>query len=195
MDATSKFGWTGQKVRLVPLDRARHFDNALRWLNDPQVTQWLLMGDFPLTRIAEDDFFHRACRGEENEVIFAIETLGEEHIGFCDLQKISYRHGIAELGIVIGRPRLWNRGHGTDAIHLLTYHAFHVVGLRHVAAEIFAENLPSLRIFEKCGYQQVGKWPQRLWKRGAYRDMICVVALRDEWLPQHAIPPAATIQR
>lgn len=33
------YGWTGEKVRLVPLDKAKHFENALCWLNDPDITQ------------------------------------------------------------------------------------------------------------------------------------------------------------
>jgi len=34
-------GLRGEKVRLVPVDRSRHFDNALRWMNDPEVTRYL----------------------------------------------------------------------------------------------------------------------------------------------------------
>ena len=42
------FGWEGSKVRLVPLDKARHLENAVLWLNDPKLTAWTLIGDFPL---------------------------------------------------------------------------------------------------------------------------------------------------
>ena len=37
------FGWEGEKVRLTPLDKAKHLDNALVWMNDPEVTAWALM--------------------------------------------------------------------------------------------------------------------------------------------------------
>ena len=31
-------GWKGERVRLVPPDRASHLENALIWLNDPEIT-------------------------------------------------------------------------------------------------------------------------------------------------------------
>jgi len=33
-----EYGWAGDKVRLVPLDKNRHLENALLWFNDPTVT-------------------------------------------------------------------------------------------------------------------------------------------------------------
>ena len=40
------YGWEGDKVRLVPLDKDRHLENALRWFNDPTITAWLETGDW-----------------------------------------------------------------------------------------------------------------------------------------------------
>ena len=31
-------GWKGERVRLVPPDRTLHLENALRWMNDPEIT-------------------------------------------------------------------------------------------------------------------------------------------------------------
>jgi hypothetical protein len=39
------YGWEGEKVRLVPLDKERHAENRFAWLNDPEVTVWTLTGD------------------------------------------------------------------------------------------------------------------------------------------------------
>ncbi|MGD8450274.1 MAG: GNAT family protein [Phycisphaerae bacterium] len=166
------FGWPGEKIQLVPLERGKHFDNCVRWLNDPQITQWLLVGDFPITRLAEKEFFDRAARENDKLVAFAIETLEEEHIGICGLSDIDFRHGTATVGLVIGREKLWNHGHGTDTIRTLTDYATRVLGLRLLLAEVFAENDPSRRVFEKCAYEQVGRIPQRWWKRGAHRDIL-----------------------
>ena len=54
------FGWEGDKVRLVPLDRDKHLENALRWLNDPDVTRWMEIGDWPITRGFEVRYFDAA---------------------------------------------------------------------------------------------------------------------------------------
>ncbi len=177
------FGWQGAKVRLVPLEKERHFENAVRWLNDPEITKWTLVGDFPLTRLQEQEFFERMARATEQQTDlgFAIETLEEEHIGFAGLHAISYRHGVATSGTIIGRPQLWNRGYGSDAIAVRSRFVFEVLGLRMVMSEVMAENLGSLRALLKNGYREYGRIPGRTWKRGAYRDSVYLVLTREEW--------------
>ena len=49
----------GDKVRLVPLDREKHLEHALKWFNDPEITEWLETGDWPLTRGAEEEFLRK----------------------------------------------------------------------------------------------------------------------------------------
>src|SRR2546421_6487604 len=53
------YGWEGEKVRLVPLDKEKHAANVVLWLNDPDVTETILSGDMPLTPPAQEEFFER----------------------------------------------------------------------------------------------------------------------------------------
>jgi len=166
------YGWEGEKVRLVPLDKERHLPNAIAWLNDPEVTGWMLVGDTPIARLAEEEFFERAMRGDPAEVTFAVETLAGEHIGFAGLHHIDYRHGVAMTGSVIGRKDLWGKGFGTDLARTRTRYAFEVLGLRMLLSEALADNEASIRMLKGCGYGEVGRIPRRYFKRGAYRDAI-----------------------
>lgn len=177
------FGWEGKKVRLVPLDKDKHFDNCVRWINDPEVTAWTLIGDFPLTRLAEQEYFDRVLRPGDEEVVFAIETLEEEHIGLSGMHNINFRHGTATTGTIIGRPKLWRHGFGSDAIAIRTRYAFEVLGLRLLLSEVMAENIGSLRALQKSGYREIGRIAQRYWKRGAYRDAILLAVARADWKP------------
>ena len=177
------FGWEGQKVRLIPLEREKHFDNAIRWLNDPDVTQWTLVGDFPLTRLAEEEFFQRVAKQNDTDIAFAIETPEEEHIGFSGIHQLSFRHGTAVTGTIIGRKPLWGHGYGSDAIAVRTRYAFEVLGLRLLMSEVMAENTASYRALLKNGYHETARIPQRYWKRGAYRDVIQMLIAREEWKP------------
>lgn len=175
------FGWEGQKVRLVPLDKGRHFENCVRWLNDPEVTRWTLVGDFPLTRVAEEEFFDRVMRENNTDVVLAIETLEDEHIGVSGLHQISFRHGTAITGTLIGRRKLWGRGYGSDAIQVRTRYAFEVVGLRLLLSEVMADNQASIKALAKSGYREMGRIPQRWWKRGVHRDVVLMALARDDW--------------
>jgi RimJ/RimL family protein N-acetyltransferase len=176
-------GWEGEKVRLVPLDKARHLENALLWINDPEVTAWTLVGDTPLARLAEEEFFDRATRAHpagESDVHFAVETLGGEHIGFSGLHRIDWRNGFAMTGTILGRRDLWRQGYGSDAARVRTDYAFEVLGLRLLISEVMAENVGSLRMLKNAGYREAGRLPKRYWKRGAFRDVILLVLERKE---------------
>ncbi len=166
------FGWEGDKVRLVPLDKARHFDNAVAWMNDPEVTAWTLIGDWPMTRLGEQEFFDVVRTPEKGELAFAVETLEGEHIGFTGIHKIDLRHGVGTTGTILGRKDLWRRGYGLDTARVRTRYAFEVVGLRLLLSEAFVENAASIRILEKVGYREVGRIAGRYFKRGGYRDVI-----------------------
>ncbi len=174
-------GWEGELVRLAPLDDARHLENGVRWLNDPEVTQWLLTGDMPLTRLAEREFFERTMKRDPNEVHFAIETLAGEHIGFSGLHNVNYRHGVAVTGSFIGNKQLWRQGYGTDAAQVRSRYAFEVLGLRMLLSSVLDGNERSLGMLKKAGYRECGRLPQRFWKRGAYRDEILLALDRDSW--------------
>jgi len=173
------FGWEGDKVRLVPLDRDKHLGNALKWFNDPEVTEWLETGDWPLTRGAEEEFFSASERAGKSSVQFAVESLQGEHVGFSGLRSIDWQSRVAVSGSVIGRKDLWSKGIGGDAVRVRNRYAFEVLGLRLLIATVIADNGASLAMLAKAGYEEVGRVPKRYWKRGAYRDQVILTLLRD----------------
>ena len=165
-------GWEGEKVRLVPLDAARHLANALLWFNDPEVTAWTLAGDWPVTRLAEEEYFQRMERGGDRDVGFALETLAGDHIGFTAIHDIEHRHGTGRTGMVIGVPGFWGQGYAGDAVRVRTRYAFEVLGLRLLLSEVIDGNEASVRMLERAGYREVGRIPRRYFKRGAFRDAL-----------------------
>ncbi len=172
-------GWSGEKVRLVPLEKARHFENTLRWVNTPELTQWTFSGDFPIGRLAEEEFFDKRTRDSQTDIVFAIETHAGEHIGLSGMHQIDFRHGTALTGTLIGRSDLWGQGYGADNARTRARYAFDVLGLRILFSNVMADNVASLRALLKCGYVEYGRVPQRFWKRGAYRDDILLMLTRE----------------
>jgi RimJ/RimL family protein N-acetyltransferase len=173
------YGWEGEKVRLVPLDRERHASNCVLWMNDPEVTAWTLSGDLPITRLAEEDFFNRMAApagAHPSDIIFAIETLAGEHVGLAGMHQINYRHGTALTGTILGAPDSRGKGYGTDAVRVRTRYAFEVLGLRMLTSEVFVENAASLKVLQRAGYREVARIPRRYWKRGAFREVVLLVA-------------------
>src|SRR5947209_3602425 len=118
------FGWEGELVRLVPLDIDKHYENAVKWVNDPEITQFLKIGDFPITRLAEREWIESHTKTSDTEVAFAIETLDGLHIGFSGIHRIVWRDGTATTGTLIGETGEWGKGYGSDAVRTRTRYAF-----------------------------------------------------------------------
>lgn len=177
------YGWEGEKVRLVPLDKARHMENSLRWINETDLTETILGGDFPSSRPSVEEWYDRVCgaaAGLPDEVVLAVETLDGEHVGMAGIHKIDWRHGTALTGTLIGAPDARGLGYGTDAARVRTRYAFEVLGLRLLLSEVFVENEASLRMLRRVGYGEVGRIPRRFWKRGAYRDVVILACERPQ---------------
>lgn len=78
----------------------------MQWINDPAVTARTLIGNFPLTRLAEEDYFNEAMSADSKDVNFAVETLDGEHIGMTGIIQVDYQHGVGSTGSLIGRKDL-----------------------------------------------------------------------------------------
>ncbi|HEY0555570.1 MAG TPA: GNAT family N-acetyltransferase [Thermoanaerobaculia bacterium] len=185
------YGWQGEKTRLVPLDKARHHENSLAWFNDPELTAWLI-GDWPLSRVADEEFFDRMARETESALSLAVETHDGEHIGFASIDRIDWRSRVASTGTLIGRRDLWGKGYGLDACVTRARLAFDGLGLRLLLNEIMVGNEASTRMHRKVGGQEVGRIPERYWKRGAYRDLLILALRREVFHELWGAPPTAS---
>lgn len=175
------YGWEGRLVRLAPIDVEALLEPALRWMNDPEITEWLAVGDFPTSRLAEREWLENVGRGAEGSVMWQVESLDGQILGTSGLFGIDYRHGTAKSGMMIGEKAYWGRGFGTDAARLRSDYAFHVLGLRMLYSSYLEGNPRTPRMLSNAGYRECGRYPKQMWKRGAYRDHVLMYLDRETW--------------
>ena len=172
-------GLKGEKVRLVPSEPSLHIDNAIRWMNDPEVTSRLehIIG---VTRRAEEAFFEQITTKRENDLHWAIVTEDLGHIGFIALHQINWRFRFTQGGIVIGERRAWGRGFATDAVRVRTRFAFEQLGLHRIEGHTVH---PAMRrVYEKCGYHHEGVARRKIWRDGRWHDADLFAILDDDYL-------------
>lgn len=175
------YGWEGELVRLVPIDVERMLDNYVQWLNDPEVTDWLLIGDYPLSKASEREWLEGVEKGSPTDVVFAIETLDGRHIGTSGIHHIEHQHGTAATGSFIGDKSCWGKGYGTDAARIRARYCFEVLGLQMLRSSTLEGNERSFRMQSRIGAEMIGIWPKRYWKRGAWRDELLMCLTRERW--------------
>lgn len=154
------------------MEEERHFENAVRWINDLTNTKWLAAPEFPMTRLKEQEWFEVRCRAGHDEANWAIESLDGEHIGFSNLFRIDFMHGTAISGSMIGDASYRGKGYGSDAARVRANFAFECLGLQTLYSSYFEENDGSARMQAAAGYEIWGRQPNAMWKRGAHRTMV-----------------------
>ena len=168
---------TGKRLDFCLLDKERHLDNYLNWFNDPEITKWMLIGLFPVTKNTEEEWFDKQGKNE-NDVGFAIESKEGKHLGGCGIHKIDWKSKIAEGGIVIGDKTEWGKGYATEAEKMMLDYGFSILGLRKISAHIFRENIASLKAAIKNGLKKEGVLKKHLYKNGKYNDLIILSAFQ-----------------
>ena len=181
-------GWEGELVRLVRMEREKHFENALRWINDPEVTATLSFGDMPTSTSSQEAWFERVTNSSD-DVVFAIETMDGRHIGQSGVHQINYRDRRALTGSFIGASEDRGKGYGTDAARVRSRYAFEVLGLEMLTSAFFEGNEGSRRMQEKSGYVEYGRLPRAHWKRGQWRTMIHTYLTIERWKALNSSSP------
>ena len=154
-----------------------------QWFNDPAVTADLNKGLYPNTEASQAEFFER-IHASRHDVLLGIAALripAGELVGVIGLHHIDWVHRRADISIVIGEASAHGQGFGTEAIRLITAHAFDTLNLHKVTAGTWATNLGSRRAFEKAGFVLEATIRQSYWHRDRYVDEWRLGLLAEEW--------------
>jgi RimJ/RimL family protein N-acetyltransferase len=171
-------GLLGERVRLVPLDRTLHLENALVWLNDPDVTATLKL-NLGFSRRQEEQFFDRIEAGSNTDFHWAIVDENRRHIGFIGLHGINWRNRWGTGGLFIGERSAWGCGYATDAVGVRTRFAFAELGLHRIDGHTM--NPAMKRVYEKCGYRHEGVARKLFWRAGRWHDADRYAILEEDW--------------
>jgi RimJ/RimL family protein N-acetyltransferase len=174
----------GKLVRLRAVE-PEDAERAYRWINDREVTQFL-MARYPYSLVAERDWAANAAKPNEfGEARFAIETLDGVHIGLCGLHRGRPEDRLADLGIMIGEKDYRSQGYGTDAMLTLLRVAFYQMNLNKVTLGVFEINPRALAVYKKCRFVEEGRGREEYYQDGRYIDVLRMGVLRREFEALH----------
>lgn len=139
----------GEHTRLRPIARAdigllRDWRNRLRehFLDTREITPE-----------AQARWFDRYL-GNDNDLLFAIETHDGIPIGFVGLNDIDPAAGEAEFGrLMIGDERYAGLGLGKDAARALIDHAAKDLGLHRLVLHVKEDNARAISVYRSIGFE------------------------------------------
>lgn len=148
----------GLRGRLCVLRRYRTEDAAAicAVADDFMVARWMTRAfPHPYTQ-GDADSWIAIATGDTRATYYAIEVDGRLAGGIGVEPYSDERGGAAAFGYWLGRA-YWGRGIATEAARMLADEALGSGRFRRLEAFVFAENLASARVLEKCGFTREGR--------------------------------------
>ena len=122
-------------------------------------------------------------RGFEIGTLFqwGIALRGDDQlIGTCSLHDVDHGQGRAEIGFALAREH-WGRRYAREALTVLLDHAFGVMDLRRIEADVDPRNQASLHTLEALGFRREGYLRQRWQVAGEVQDSVLMGLLASDW--------------
>lgn len=149
---------------------------------------WEFLRDFEATR--EDSFFTTESQlrilGQEMEserrresfrFYIKLSSYPNEIMGVAGLNNVIWGAFCSSfLGYRLDFRHI-NKGYMTSVVSMLTEYAFKTLHLHRIEANVMPQNIPSLRVLEKCGYESEGLAKHYLKINGAWEDHIHMVKI------------------
>ncbi|MBA3641933.1 MAG: GNAT family N-acetyltransferase [Acidobacteriota bacterium] len=132
----------------------------------------------PYTREDARAFLKHAATDDPTNLAIEVAGAAVGAIGYVpgrDVERFS-----AEVGYWLGES-LWGRGIVTEALGLLTEHAFAKTNVLRMFALPFADNAGSARVLEKAGYTREGLLRSSSVKYGVIKDQLLFARINPAW--------------
>ncbi len=101
-------------------------------------------------------------------------------IGSVTLFHIDFTHRRAEIGYAQGRA-YWGQGYMQEALKAVLNHAFEILNLHRIEADVDPRNAASVRTLERLGFQREGYLRERWQVNGEIQDAFYYGLLRPDW--------------
>lgn len=172
----------GQKVRLRGLE-LEDVDVIMQHWNNWELKRFLMI-IVPNSQQEEEEFIRGTWHSRQagNAFIFGIELVHDRQlIGTVGIHGVDWINRTADYGIAIWNSQHWNQGLGAEATQLLLKYTFEQLNLNRIELRVFAFNKRAKVMYEKVGFQHMGKRRESVFRDGIYYDEFIMDILREDW--------------
>ncbi|MFN0049817.1 MAG: GNAT family N-acetyltransferase [Cytophagales bacterium] len=171
----------GQKCYLAPV-RVEDAEKYFEWLNDLEVSVNLRTYSQQIPFEIDKEYLEKFAKNQTEDYLFGIISKDTDTlIGNCALMNPDFINRNAELGVFVGDKNFWGKGIGTEATLLLLDFGFNVLNLHNIWLSFFDFNTKSKRIYEKCGFQVLGRRREAKIIGNLKFDIVFMDVLADEY--------------
>jgi RimJ/RimL family protein N-acetyltransferase len=168
----------GDRIYLSPRN-TEDYEIFAKWLNDPQVIDYLGRSGKMITNEAEKEYLEHNINSEASFSIIDINN--DKLLGSISIESIDHLNRRGTLGIFIGDKEYRDKGYGTEAIRLILEYGFKYLNLKNINLDLLSANERAYRCYQKCGFKEYGRRRSCYFINGKYYDKISMDILDEEF--------------
>ena len=157
-------------------------ETRVAWMNNPAIYESMHF-DVPVSKEKTLEWF-RGNLGSKKRADLVVENNGEV-VAFCGITGIDAKILKAETYLFVG-PTLHHCGIGTKAKRLMIDYAFNEMGLNKLFVVTNENNVASIALQRRFGYQQEGRFREEyVLADGTRMDRLYFGLLKKDWEENH----------
>ena len=162
----------GERIYLREVRPSDVNDTYYRWMNDPEITQYLESRFYPNSIETLQEYVGNFLGNKDNIFLAVVLKENHKHIGNIKIGPINWFHRLADIGVMLGEKDSWGKGYASEAISLLAEYACNTLNLHKVTAGCYEMNQGAIRAFEKAGFVVEGVRKRHFFCQRKYVDTI-----------------------
>ena len=170
-------------IKMSDLDNLLCFYNTLElrsFLGPPIVRSRRYMEEWLLKASTWDPW------NDGHLVLAIVEKVNHEFLGIARLEDIRLPHNRGEIGVSIYDPKNREKGFGTDAMVVMLWIGFQILGLNSIYLDTMEDNERSIHVYKKIGFKPVGILRETEYMDGKHKGLLILDILRAEFLDQYS---------
>lgn len=177
---------TGENIYLSPLTKEDISEDYISWLNDKEVCRDNSHATFPNT-YSKTLSYLESVEKSKTEIVFAIRWIkNDTHIGNISVQNINWINRSAEIAIIIGNKKYWNKGAGSESYRLVIEYSFLTLNMNRLSSGQTVTNTGMINVCEKNGMKKEGILREALYKNGKYIDAVIYSILLKDYIKKES---------
>jgi [ribosomal protein S5]-alanine N-acetyltransferase len=176
------------RLQVLPFSEKHLTERYLGWLKDPKIVRYS-QHRFSEHTLDTCRAYWRSFIGTPN-YFWAIETRRAEptHIGNLTVY-VDERHGLGDIGVMIGERAYWGEGYPWEAILAVSDYLLREKGLRKMTAGTLSVNAGALAMLHAAGMAEEGRRVRHYLFNGEEVDLVHFAMFREDLLSKYPRGP------
>ena len=161
---------------------ANDFETTHPWRIDEEVTATLVGRKYFVSKDYEKKWVSDSIFSPGNSLKLAVCLKdNHQHIGNAYLDQIDTFNQNAMFSLMIGEKEWWGKGIGREMTLLMLHYAFYEMNLKRIFSYQLCDNIGSIKVHQKCGFQQEGVLRKAVFKHGELVNLNVMGVLKKEF--------------